>query len=208
MADTQTQQQPKNAAGWQDKVVIEVADDRNRNPIFPPNRATLRGRWNRANLRGSERVEQLEAFPDLPGSHIALDGRRRQADIYDPLSEDCGDLPTCLRAGERAETLLQAQQVYKRVFNRDCGPHPKTTVKDMTDTDIKTWLYWMRRLVDGTPVLTDEHHQKSGGPCARVVSGHMPDLDDILKMPGKIRQEFFNSRAGHKAFLGETKDVA
>lgn len=58
-------------------------------------------------------------------------------------------------------------------------PSPGNVVRKIDDGIIKTWLYWMRRLVDNN--------------LAKVVSGVLPTLDEIATLPGKTRISQFNS---------------
>lgn len=184
MPAEQTQEQTSNASSrWKGKVVIELGDDRNRMIVFGPTKEKLRGRWDKANLRGDEVTEQMEYIPTIPGLHIELDGRKRQARIYDPLT-----LPQYKR------TLEQARKGHRHVLKRDAHPDDERVKEKMTDTDIKTWLYHMRRLVDGTPPVDDPvTGRTTGGPQAHLVEGTLPSYEEIEALPGKTGQEFYNS---------------
>lgn len=43
------------------EVVIEVGNDRNQNPIFPPRQQPMRGSWRREFLRGGEHDEDRKS---------------------------------------------------------------------------------------------------------------------------------------------------
>lgn len=148
--------------------VIEVGDDKNRNPQFPPLKMVTRGRWGRDVLVGTTGRNELMNIPEIPGIYLEINTSRRAARLYDPLS-----LP------QHAKTLELLRDPYRRLIGNEGKPWDEIVRVDLNDTDCKTWLYWMARLV--------ESHK------ARVVEGRLPTLAQIAKLPGNTRIEVFNS---------------
>lgn len=160
------------------EVIIEVGDKRNNQKMFSPTRTILRGSWAKANLVSDERVEQVETIPDIPGIRILISPVRRTALIFDPMS-----LP------ENTQLNRDVQEAIKKNFGTQCGPMEKIAYEDMSDTAIKTWLYYMRRMVDGS---------KTNGvqwTDAKIVAGSLPTMAEIKALPGMIEMEHFNASA-------------
>ncbi len=165
------------------EIVIEVGDNHNRNPVFAPTQTFLRGRFLKSNLHHSVFNEYVENLPDLPGHRILIDPRRRYGLIFDPLSRD--------------EFRAQLQDAQKRLrgqsvstagpVNVTYGPDQDYKFERMKDSEIKTWIFYMRRLVDAQ--------------SAWVVSGNLPQLEEIKSLPGKTRIEIFNSSAKARKFF-------
>jgi hypothetical protein len=149
-------------------VVIEFGDSRNRQISFAPTAGVYRGTWSKGNLVPDEMTELIQKIPDFPGVRAAIDPARRSGMVFDPMA-----LP------ENKELLGQVQRRIKEVFGADQGPERELVVSDLDDTDVKTWLYWMRRLADNKQ--------------ARVVSGVLPTMEEIRRLPGKRRMEAFNT---------------
>jgi len=177
--------------GFTGDVVIEVGDERNRNIIWSPTKRELRGRWSRVNLTGDELVESLGMLPDIPGMHIIADGRRKRLVILDPLADP-----------KNAELREKVSKIIKESWRREEGPEKTVIIENASDTQIKTWLFWMRRLVEGAPVV-QERRGTSGGPQAKIVSGKLPSYEEIAALPGKTRIEFHNSSHRAVKFLEE-----
>lgn len=157
------------------EVVIEIGDHRNRNILWPITQVVLRGRWNRSNLSGTTMAQVMTAMPDLPGMHISCDPSRQQARIFDPLADE-----------SNADLLFKAQRIHEQAYRTTAGPEKPILQENMTDTEIKTWLYWMRRFVDNNQ--------------ARIIHGHLLDQEDIKKLPGKTKCELNNSSIHAKKF--------
>lgn len=173
-------QQPKLPSGasggggqQQGAFTIELATPRNNNISFPPLRQTLRGRWSRSVLVGvtTNRTPALQNMPDIPGMCITLDPARRQARVYDPLG-----LP---------ENKLLCDEIngyYRQITGTLGRPESEKTVTDLKEGGVKTWAYWMCRL------LESDH--------ARLVAGTPPTVEQVSRWPGKTQIEFFRQSAG------------
>lgn len=166
------------------RVVIEVGDDRNRNFLWNPTQDLLRGAWRRENLRSGELNRLTEQIPSIPGIRIEIDGRRRICRIYDPLNN------------EGLKPLLERiQRGVKSAMNSEQGPERDKVYQDCDDTTLKTWLYWARRLVNGTPRQRNDEEDMDGygGPQAKVIEGLLPTLREIERLAGKTTVSQFDS---------------
>jgi hypothetical protein len=178
------------------KCVIEVGDDRNRNFIFGPTQDYLRGRWLKANLHGPDEIPQeIELLGDVPGMCIELDPRTRKGRIFD-----------ALRLPKNAMVLEKVASAHESNWNqKNMGPE-KDREFDFRlgrdpDTEIKTWAYYMRRMLDGTVYDRDRKGNViGGGPQARIVEGSLPTLEEIDEWPGKIRTNLFDPSPIKKKF--------
>lgn len=150
------------------EVVIEIGGDRCRQVLWPLSKEPLRGAWRRGNLVGTTMHQIMQAMPDLPGQHVSLDAARKVGRIFDPLNDP-----------RMAEVLRKAQAVHKEAFRTEAGAAEDKRFEHLTDDEVKTWLYYMRRIVD----------------CgeARVVHGELPTLEQLETLPGRTRTECYNS---------------
>ncbi len=172
MADTATVARPKSELETRGQIVIEFADDHNCWHMWPPVSESFRGRWLNANIPSQQKDQDghIDAIGDIPGIRVGIDISRRRAIIFDALS-----LP------EHADRLEKLTKVVKRVRNEDCKPNKPIVRENMTDTEIKSWLYWGRR-----KLMVNQ---------AIEISGQWPTLEEIERLPGKTRIEYFNSSA-------------
>ena len=161
-------------------ITVEAACRRCQNPSFGPTMTILRGRWSHAELFGMDAGELLK-MPDVPGTHITLDARRRTGKIWDPLHND-------------EELRRRAFAVYKSTQRQECGLKPDKDYADMTDGDIKTWLREIRKMLDAKMVVLAPG------------SAQVPSMKDIMALPGKTRQEFFNNSPRAIRYLEDTQE--
>lgn len=147
---------------------VEVADEANRLWLCPILNDVLRGRWSRANCPNQQFTGSLRHMPDTPGIMIAVNVLRRQVRIWDPLADP-----------KNAELWEKAKAAYKAHFNENAAPVKEVVKASLNDTDLKTWLYWIRRGVDSKNLV--------------VLVGQVPDHETIRSCPGKTKIEFFNS---------------
>lgn len=150
------------------EIEIELGDDRNRVFSWGPTMEILRGAWSRQNLKSDELVEDLAKMPNIPGMCIRVAYERKLAVIYDPLSLE--------KNKELCATI--AAMIYER-FRKKEGPSKTVERKAMDADDLKTWLYGMRRRVDNGQ--------------AKVTVGTLPTMDEIERLPGRVRIEMYNS---------------
>ena len=120
-------------------IAVEIATKENSSVLFGPTQTTLRGRWagSSPSLRGMTSDVGMNQMPDLPGLHLILDTNERVFTIHDPLSDP-----------EYADTVEAANSVLQGVFGTQSKAIPDDVRDVSDDTEFKTSLYWMRRLLD------------------------------------------------------------
>lgn len=181
---------------FSEECTIEVGDERNRSFMWGPTKDILRGRWTRTNLHGDEMVDQTVRMPDVPGMHIVIDGRKRRLAIIDPLGKQ-----------ENRNILDEIKVNLKNFSDREQTAHPDKVVENATDNQIKTWLYWAYRLLQGAPV-DKSRRPWSGGPQARIVSGQMPDFDRLIGFAGKIRSNLYDETTTRRYMEERLQQIA
>jgi len=164
------------------QIIIEMTAPRSRRPVFKPNQSKpLRSRWNASSMLGQGTpapalVELMASAPEIPGMVIAIDTQKREGRIFDPLAET----PDGKAIWQRMKPVLDANQ---EVFGSNMQPQRTVVREGMEPDDMKTWLWEMRKLVD------------SG--AATVVSGQLPEKDQIRKLPGKRQAVFADPLVHH-----------
>lgn len=138
----------------------------------------LRGRWDRSKLYGESINGPLSQMPDIPGMYISIDPKRRRARIYDPLTLE-----------ENKDLLYTMEKIWNQTNQEAAGPGKETIRENMDDTQIKTYLHWMRRAVDDR--------------CAREIPGsaRLPSLKEIARLPGKTRVEIRSNLSRNVKYL-------
>lgn len=160
-----------------DIITVEFGDSKGRNFMFKPTSEVYRGRFSKSYLPHGCVSDELAYLPDVPGLVCTLDLRRGVAKIVDPLG-----MPKNATAWDRLRRHLKEQL---RLQNP--GPEPTRTFELRTPTQAKTWLYWLAVMLKGPPLVYDQDGQPvDGGPQLRLISGHLPTTDEILKLPGKV----------------------
>jgi hypothetical protein len=143
------------------KIVIELDDKRNGNPLFTPLQKVLRGRWEDRHLEANSTSSGgLKELTEIPGLYLQLDYDGGEARVTDPLS-----LP------ENAALARSVFGVVRRAFKQVWEPFPEE-VHELNESGVATWHHWLKVLV------------KTGK--ARVVSGAFPANDppgDVLLDP-------------------------
>jgi len=172
MADTSTLPRIKTEVETRGQIVIELADAHNSYHTWGPTQERYRGRWLNANVPSQQKDQDgvVDAIGDIPGIRIAVDVSRKRAVIFDALG-----LP------EYADLLEKLTKVWKRARNEDCKPDKSTIKENMSDSDVKSWLRGMRIKLDNNQAIE--------------ISGRVPTLEEIERLPGKTRIEYFNSSA-------------
>lgn len=177
--------QPASEYRFQGLVRVELADPRNRQVLFPPTGMRLRGRFDRANLVSDERVDSMEGLPVLPGLYLEVEvkGNVKTCRILDPLGFE-----------ENKEVLRQAQESVKQFRGEKPNPQEDYEETNVNDDTVKTWLYWIRRMLD-RKATRNERGNPLSGPLVSMVQGSMavPTLEKIMAMPGRIRIGQFSS---------------
>lgn len=159
-------------------VVIEIANDKNRQYMWPMNMVVLRGRWTRAHLIGVTMAPVMASMPDIPGMRVMVDASRSFARVFDPLAEPGNE-----------EVRVRAAKVHKEAFRVEAGPENETRYDNLTADEVKSWLHCMRRAVDGGH--------------AEVVHGSLPTAEQIASLPGRTRTEHFDQSPRARKYLEE-----
>jgi hypothetical protein len=171
-----SQTKPVQPVGKKYFAIIELGDVRNRHILFPPNQRALRGAWKKSNISHQSMTPEINNIPDLPGLWIAVDTEKRAVGILEPLIRD-----------SHKALLGDFTKAYQAVTNSNGGPERDIKLGRQPDTKLKTWLYWMKRLVDGGQ--------------ASVYRGVLPTMDEILAMPGNLEVNQFDQGGEAKKVL-------
>jgi hypothetical protein len=164
-------------------ITIEVANSKNCSVMFGGTSQRLRGRWTASNIVRSDMhdaLKRLSEIPVIPGIRIQIDFNERVCRIYDPLKET-----------EEGRKIWKEVSVVMSQFKELFGgapmqPWDEQRIKNASHSDLKSWLYWMRRLHDiDHAVLVESESNVS----------EMPSLEKIATLPGRrIRSPFNVSR--------------
>lgn len=169
-------------------IVIEIADGCNRSVLFHPNQMKLRGRWDSQNVSYKRPHAALAKLPPIiPGIQVRVDIQKKLTSIADPLS-----LP------ENAYIIAAIKDARQEVSGISPGSEPWPTInrKDCADSEIKTWLYWMRRLVDeGQAIIIGSDDS-------------LPTLEQLEALKGDIHISQFNVLATRPYRKGEENEPA
>jgi hypothetical protein len=155
-------------------VVLEVSNKDNRQLLWGPSAAKLRGRWEAGNLGGGDTSEAgLRRMPVVPGIRIIIRPGERTVGTHDPLSEE-----------NNRTILAEINNIHKALFKNTVIATEDYWKRDASDDEIATWLYWAHRAVS------------SGN--AVVIAGTLPQGEEGIKeaLPdAKIKKKFFDSIA-------------
>ena len=116
------------------EIVIEMGDEKNSNFFFDPLNKILRGALDVSKV--TSKGKGL-AVGNIPGLRVGLTISGKTARIFDPLG-----LPN-----ERGR-LDHINEARRRNFESEVKACPQETYEKMTDNQIGTFLYWMRRYVE------------------------------------------------------------
>lgn len=139
-------------------IEIEIDGKNNNNVMFLPLQRVIRGRFDMDRLadRGGEGFGSMESKLGgrvIPGQRLGIDLDRCEGYVHEPLRD-----PDHWRLREAIE---------KKLNMRLEDPLVKSE-----NVHVPTWLYWMKRLVDGG--------------MAKVVKGVLPE-----KIDGEPKRQFF-----------------
>jgi hypothetical protein len=146
------------------EIIIEI-ESRNRNVLFIPTSDVLRGVYDRHKLyAGATSRRGFMQLDKLPGIRIAINIAASRGRIFDPIG-----LP------EFEEIAASAARILHKCGLRE-SPEPIAPSKvekdqTLTQTAVKSWIYWMRQHVDNGDAV--------------LVSGTFPSYETIAKLPGK-----------------------
>ena len=166
-------------------ITIEIADECNRSVMFHPIKQKLRGRWDRQRVAYKRPHQALTRLPEvIPGIQISVDIHKKARGYRDPLS-DPQHVPTL-------EAIKLAKEEVSGI-TPGVGPWPAVVYEGSSDSDLKTWLYWMRRLVNSKSAV--------------IISpaDSLPSLEEIDAMRGDVFIGQFNEIITRKITKDEGK---
>lgn len=169
----------------------EVVLPQNRNLIFAPTGAKLRGRWDFSKVLSQNLGEDLRKIvhelPIIPGLWIEIHAKERWVRICDPLEVT----EEGRRLHEKMKTLFAR---IPRLVGSGVGVYQEEKSTDVSDTTLKNWLYHTTRLVLSGKLLVNPH------------SCPFPRLEEINKLPGLIdTQPFSQTMPKDKRFVKEVR---
>jgi hypothetical protein len=162
------------------RITIEICGKRNQDYIFQPISEKVRGRKDSAYFpqrgRPEGLAELLGVAPVIPGEYIMIDLDKMEGHRLDPLRET----ETGQQIWEQISPVIRRHSLeFGNVLElRKPSVHKLSLDDGML---VKDWLWAMARAVEGGH--------------ARVVSGNLPTLEEISKMPGKRTRDPGNSGA-------------
>jgi hypothetical protein len=125
----------------------------------------VRGRFDLAKLGERIMDDRLKGLPTvIPGILFSFNGAARKIGFHDPL------------AFPKNQALRKAVgDAIKNYTGQDQSPEKVVEYAELSDDDLKNWLYWMRRHLDAKQIV--------------VHKGAVPDMKVIEKMPGRVRHQ-------------------
>jgi hypothetical protein len=175
------------------KYGIEFAAKRNGTILWPLDFETYRGRWDSSYVSGQSPSEGMgaihRAFPVIRGICVEVDTAERVVRIFDPYAP-----------GEVDEAKWSALSKTLKGLPGGLGktnwaPMEAKVIKNLTADQLKDWMYQCR------------HHADIGKAEPLTDRGYSswPSQDEIAKMPGKNRVNFYS--ASHNGITEYKNDV-
>ena len=154
------------------EIVIAVDKPRNGNVYFYPTNCAIEGTFKPWRTPGAKFKPPILALGEIPGERVHLDVKGKTGRISHALRDP--DNAKTLEKVRRAARTCQPPVI--------CGEAPKEDrwFRNLTEEQVNTWLYWMRRLVDEGK--------------ATILQGQLPGLDE-LKTRKDILRPSYDSRA-------------
>lgn len=183
-------------------VVVECANRKNQAISFPPGLAInvtegrVRGRWEKVNMGTdtfSESMRSLNVLQSIPGGCIALDYGQRRGMVFDPLEDAPGAaLVESVRKalGVTNERMREIDSVFRVTFRHGVRPFERRTLARMTDDDVASWHYWLKRIV-----------REGNG---RIILGSFPTTDP----EGRVKVDYTNTHFGVPRFKHQYDEMA
>ncbi len=170
MSSTTEAKKPQPARGSApEKLVVELRGPRNEYVHFPPVGDKLFGGFRKEPLQGQAcRSGDAFQYPDVPGCRIEVNYKLR-----------CGIVVDSLGLRENQELLGKVNGVRDR-FNKPKLIPFLNIVRDLDDTGLATWTWWLRELVNHTRV-NPATRTKEPYPLAVVLEGKID-----YQPPGRV----------------------
>lgn len=159
------------------EIVVEIDHPKNSNVEFHPTSMSLRSRILPSRFGNAIKPWMLKyEQKGIPGQRIHLDVEKRCGRIVDGLSDDPALMDQINRDIQTSEIRTAAYAIAK-----------EDRRENLSDIDVQTWLFWMRRLVDKHYRTAED--RKDLGAIARCIHGTLPKLDDIVAT-GKVLRPY------------------
>jgi len=164
--------------------VVEVDGANNESLRFAPVMRTLRGSWAASRVAQNDMndaMKSISTVPKIPGMRIKIDTSERSAIIYDPLAET--------EEGRQIwEKLLPKLKDHEPFFGAIQRPCKSFVVRNMSDNDLKTWMYHLRlgseagllQPAEGSPPLPamDAIKSQTGGIRVSLMASNVNALPE------------------------------
>jgi hypothetical protein len=151
------------------EITIEVCGPNNERAKFIPTSEMLRGRWRAlaiARFDTHSFLKQLMSrVSEIPGICLAIDVEKAIGRRFDPLKE----------TAEGRKIWKDVESILKE-FESNIGamrPWPEARYERMGPDQIKSWLYYMRRMIDGKKAVYAFGSQE------------LPTIQQIAELPGR-----------------------
>lgn len=158
--------------------VIEFQNATNATILCPITRRIYRSAWINSNVRGRMPDDKFSRMPDLPGIQIAVETRGRRVAVVDPLGRP-----------ENADILSEANAVHRQMSWGAREPDEAAVFQDLPADTFKLWAYWCRRWIDNKDAV--------------LVSGEVPEMRTIERLPGRIEHNQFDASPKRDKFPDE-----
>jgi len=167
------------------RITIEIAGPQNDNYMWPVTQEALRGRWRAAVVAHHDKSDGLKAvcaLESIPGLHVWIDTRAKECGICDPLGMDEKGEPVSDEGRRKFKQWETIQREHQTQLSKMAPWEPQAFSSDRCNKDfMKEWLFCMRRAIDaGYAIYVDGSQQ-------------LPPIEEIVKLPGRITNEPFNS---------------
>jgi len=165
------------------RITIEICGPHNEQYAWPVTQDSLRGRWSAARVAHHDKsagLKALSALEHIPGLYVWIDTRAKACGIYDPLGFDEKGEPVS-EAGRRAWAQIEQINARNPTAFTKSKPWDPMVQTDINADQAKEWMYWMGRAVEGRHAVYADGSQQ------------LPTVAEIVKLPGRIRNEAFNT---------------
>jgi len=159
----------------------EFVTGQNNQLLCPLTRRVYRGRWDPTAIKNRVPDDRFASFPTVPGHVLVFSGATRLVTVKDPLAER-----------PLAGVLKQAQAAVVAMNWPKPDPTPERVYKGLPDGRLKEWCYWVRRWLDAGQVA--------------VLSGTVPEMAEVERLPGQIERNLFDSSAKRERFPAESPE--
>jgi hypothetical protein len=170
-----SQTQPAQTFAKQKETVFRPAPQPpiNGSVLFQPLAEKLRGRWTTHKILHTTMHAALQSMPSpIPGEMVGVNIATKTVRKFDPLS-----LP---ENADLWNAMKEHYRNYQEYFGMMNKLMPGYEQAGCDNTVLKTWLYWMRRIVDaGVAIVVPK-------------SAPLPNADLIKKLPGLTQIGQFN----------------